>query len=487
MTTATHESLFIKKLDPQSLFKKEASIARMPDDDKKWPEVVLSELHKQLPFMSGMDVSLNFTKIQPEAGYGFGYAMVRGQKNAVNFPSKSENEMVKIPIIIADRHLEPFHVFHLDGRTLPLTRGRFEEALEDPRVFAGPTKTPKTQKSLIDQLYPPYQQRQGFGRVVDGSGMSGSSMGINKTAQAPTEKQEGLSGKQKALLAGGSLLGLTGAGLGIRKLLKRAPDGIPSTIQDARKAGEDRAEALAESIGMGADARRAEADDIAAMGGPAEELPSQLNITQPVQGSVKHPAPLEGNAKPETITRLQRQRTARGNQAKNQAPTQEQILEPNLQVIDGEKQAQAPAMVEQPAMVQNPMDTLSPGQLKRLATLKQYQGIDRARAQMSDRDKQRQVLDNTAFSAAAGGVLRGGGALAAAKRTGETLSAADLGKASAKGLGTGAALSLLGQGYRSLKGKMREKDRSKEQYAQYLDTQKTAATDYNKYLMGARK
>lgn len=185
MTTATTESLFIKKVSPYDLFEKEATIARMPDDDKKWPEVVLSELHKQLPFMSGMDVSLNLTRIQPEAGYGFGYALVRGQKNAVNLPTpKSENQMVRIPIVIADRHLEPFHVFNFESRTLPLTQSRFEEALENPRMFAGPDSTPKTEKSLIDQMYPPYQQRQGFGRVVDGSGMSGSSMGINKVATA---------------------------------------------------------------------------------------------------------------------------------------------------------------------------------------------------------------------------------------------------------------------------------------------------------------
>lgn len=188
MTTATYESLYIERKDPSDLFEKQASIARMPDDDRKWPETVLSELHKQLPFMSGMDVSLNFTRIQPEAGYGFGYALVRGEKNAVGLAApKSESDMVKIPIVVADRHLEPFHVFNYQGRTIPLTQKRFEEALENPRVFAGPASTPKTSKSLIDQLYPPYQQRQGFGRVVDGAGMTGASMGINKTAQDITK------------------------------------------------------------------------------------------------------------------------------------------------------------------------------------------------------------------------------------------------------------------------------------------------------------
>ena len=246
MTTATYEPLFIKEPDPNELFEKEATIARMPDDDRKWPETVLSELHKQLPFLSGMDIALNFTRIQPEAGYGFGYALVRGQKNAVGLPTpKSENQMVKIPIVVADRQLEPFHVFNFEGRTIPLTQSRFEEALENPRVFAGPDKTPKTSKSLIDQLYPPYQQRQGFGRIVDGSGATGASMGINKVAKAISDMtpeeiqrlselkrnegldraQAGLTKKDKGYALRDRLLaaGLAGAGLGAgKKLISKA-------------------------------------------------------------------------------------------------------------------------------------------------------------------------------------------------------------------------------------------------------------------------
>lgn len=264
MTTATSESLFIKKLDPNDLFEKEASIARMPDDDRKWPETVLSELHKQLPFLSGMDIALNFTRIQPQAGYGFGYALVRGQVNAAALQPKDENQMVKIPIVVADRHLEPFHVFNFEGRTFPLTQSRFEEALENPRMFAGPATTPKTQKSLIDQLYPPYQQRQGFGRVVDGSGMSGSTMGINKMAgvkeakaisnMTPEEIQrlselkrnEGLDKAQASLTQRDKryalrdrllAAGLAGAGLGGAKKLFTKADDLKSTAGVAKTLG----------------------------------------------------------------------------------------------------------------------------------------------------------------------------------------------------------------------------------------------------------
>ena len=296
MNTATHESLFIKKLDQNEIFQKIAGIARMPDDDKKWPEVVLSELHKQLPFMSGMDVSLNFTRIQPEAGYGFGYALVRGQKNAIAIGPKDENQMVKIPLIIEDRELEPFHVFHFEGKTVPLTKSRFEEALENPRMFAGSDSIPNTQKSLIDQLYPPYQQRQGFGRVVDGSGMSGSSMGINKVA--------------------------TG--------------------------------------------------------------------------------------------------------------------------VEG----------------------MDPRQISRLATLKQYENIDRANAAMQQKDRINNAIDNTSFSMGTGALMGGIKHIAANKAS--PITAKGLGVASAKGALTGAGLSLLGQGYRAFKAKRRAADRASAPYAEHF-------------------
>ena len=342
MNTATHESLFIKKLDQNEIFQKIAGIARMPDDDKKWPEVVLSELHKQLPFMSGMDVSLNFTRIQPEAGYGFGYALVRGQKNAIAIGPKDENQMVKIPLIIEDRELEPFHVFHFEGKTVPLTKGRFEEALENPRMFAGSDDIPNTQKSLIDQLYPPYQQRQGFGRVVDGSGMSGSSMGINKTAAKLNDDQ------QKSIQMFNKVL-----------------------LQTKDMSNEERQRYLTKQLGY-----------------------------NPVT------------------------KTAAG--------------------IEG----------------------LDPRQISRLATLKQYENIDRANAGMQQKDRINNAIDNTSFSMGTGALMGGLKHIAANKAS--PITAKGLGVASAKGALTAAGLSLLGQGYRAFKAHRRAADRASAPYAEHF-------------------
>ena len=194
MYTGTHESLFIKQQDPHELFEKSASISRMPDDDRMWPQTVLSNIFKQLPFATNYDVSINLDRIEPEAGFAFGNALLRSKKTAL--PGGS-SQQVKIPIIVSDRQLQPFHVMITSQGTEPLTPERVEMAMSDPTMFAGPESQPVMQKSLVDELYPPYQQRQGFGRVV-----GSSSQGINKLAQALDDRAaETLSPKELRLIA----------------------------------------------------------------------------------------------------------------------------------------------------------------------------------------------------------------------------------------------------------------------------------------------
>lgn len=193
--TGTHESLFIKKANAHDLFEKTASIARMPDDDRMWPQAVLSNLFKQLPFITNYDVSINLDRIEPEAGFGFGNALIRSKKQAI--AGGTGSQMTKIPLVISDRQLQPFHVMITSQGTMPLTAERMEQVMSDPTMFAGPQSQPKMQKSLVDELYPPYQQRQGFGRTV-GAGAAG----INKLAEALDDRAaESLSPKELRLIA----------------------------------------------------------------------------------------------------------------------------------------------------------------------------------------------------------------------------------------------------------------------------------------------
>lgn len=181
--TPTSQPLFIRHKSAAELLEKQAAaVARMPDDDKRWPAQVLSEMHKQLPFLSRFDVDIEMTRVEPEAGYAIGYAMLRnktGKQRAAEELGKPTNK-IRVPVIVADRLLQPFHVFEVGGKTYPLTQGRLESAMMNPSMFDGISDPPGTQ-SLLDQIYPPFQHRQGYGM------MSGdrATTGVSKISSAP--------------------------------------------------------------------------------------------------------------------------------------------------------------------------------------------------------------------------------------------------------------------------------------------------------------
>jgi hypothetical protein len=178
--------LFLPEVDPHAFFEKEASIAKMPDDEKNWPAQILSTLHEQLPFLSEFSVNIMIQRMEPEAGFAFGYALILSKSDpTVSTESKNAQNGVRIPLIVADRQLQPFHTFEVNGQVYPLTQERVGAALMNPAMFDGPAKKPNTQKSLVDQLYPPYQQRQGFGMTNTGTNMGG----ISKVSSAPDLSQ----------------------------------------------------------------------------------------------------------------------------------------------------------------------------------------------------------------------------------------------------------------------------------------------------------
>lgn len=181
--TPTSQPLFIQHKSAAELLSKEAAaIARMPDDDKRWPAQVLSEIHKQLPFVSKYDVDIEMTRVEPEAGYALGYAILRnktGRQRAEEQLGKPTNKL-RVPVIVADRMLQPFHVFEIGGKVYPLTQERVESAMMNPAMFDGAADPPGT-RSLLDQIYPPFQHRQGYGM------MSGdrATQGVSKLSSAP--------------------------------------------------------------------------------------------------------------------------------------------------------------------------------------------------------------------------------------------------------------------------------------------------------------
>jgi len=184
MSIATHEPLFLREYTVHDLFEgeKRASLVKMPDDEKKWPPFILSSLQREFPFLAEYDLEIVLDRVEPEAGAALGYVQVRNRTRARPQDVGAFGNIIRIPIIIQDRRLQKFLVFETGGQTYPMTEERVKQAMIDPGIFDTTVgKTPGS-PSIVDQLFPPYQQRQGFGRVVEPA-----AGGISKVSAAPLE------------------------------------------------------------------------------------------------------------------------------------------------------------------------------------------------------------------------------------------------------------------------------------------------------------
>lgn len=216
--SATFEPLFTVEKTLDEMFEKQAAIARMTEDEKKWPAQALSEMHKQLPFLSKYDVDIDLERSDPTSGTAFGSAMLRNKSGRV----RAEEELgkpgnkVRIPIVIEKRELKAFHTFELGGTIYPLTQDRLEAAMLNPKLFDGAASPPKS-PSIVDQMFPPFQQRQGHGMFRSESTGPG---GIGKGASAPS----GLRKHADDMMGGGAPTGM--------------PPGMPPQMQQPQSQGQ---------------------------------------------------------------------------------------------------------------------------------------------------------------------------------------------------------------------------------------------------------
>jgi hypothetical protein len=170
-STATHEPLFHRLPTEEDLFSEKIAamvLAKMPDDEKKWPAQIHSELLRALPYIAQYDPEIVIDRLEAEAGAALGYAQVRNRSAARPQDNAGKGgNVIRIPIIVQDRRLQPFLVFEAGGETYPLTEDRVEQAMLNPNLFDTDAQRVPSSPSLVDAMYPPYQQRQGFGRVVE--------------------------------------------------------------------------------------------------------------------------------------------------------------------------------------------------------------------------------------------------------------------------------------------------------------------------------
>ncbi len=173
--------------EPEPL-EKTAGEVDLPEDPNQWPQEILQELYKQVPYIADFQPHVEMNKVDAEQGYGIGHVDVRSETEAPAETDAAALEAagirsVRIPFTIKQSKLSPFDLLVTDtAKVLPLTENRLRQAIFRPQAFDVTSRTPGDQ-SMIGQLYPPYRQNYGFG----GGGMAinaGGGMGMGKMGSA---------------------------------------------------------------------------------------------------------------------------------------------------------------------------------------------------------------------------------------------------------------------------------------------------------------
>ncbi len=167
-------------------FEKVASEVALPDDPNAWPNEILQELFKQVPYISDFEPHVVMDRVDAEQGFAFGHIEVMNktelQRNMdPQALAASGIKQARIPIIVKSRKLQPFDTLVTENsRVIPLTESRLRAAVFRPNSFDVTSLTPGD-TSMIGQLYPPFRQGGGFG-----GGMQMGGGGTGKMASART-------------------------------------------------------------------------------------------------------------------------------------------------------------------------------------------------------------------------------------------------------------------------------------------------------------
>lgn len=156
-------------LQPETIFEKVAAETPLPEDPNAWPDEILQELFKQVPYIAAFTPNVQMMKVDAERGYAMGFVDVMNktelQPNASHETMQAAGvQRVRIPIIVRDRKLQPFDMVLTEkNKMLPLTEERLSQAIFRPQTFDITSKSPGD-TSIVGDIYPPSRQ---------GSGMAG--------------------------------------------------------------------------------------------------------------------------------------------------------------------------------------------------------------------------------------------------------------------------------------------------------------------------
>lgn len=158
-------------LAPKTSFEKVAQAGKLGEAPELWPQEVIDLFYEQNPLLADAEISPVFKEVNEERGYAVGAMSVKRKPQVMPKDADSASVVKEIifPIIVKDKEVSLFDVFFVGETPHPATDANVQAALFRPDLF-DITKTMPGDVSLVNQLYPPYRSRYGFGTSFESGG-----------------------------------------------------------------------------------------------------------------------------------------------------------------------------------------------------------------------------------------------------------------------------------------------------------------------------
>jgi hypothetical protein len=150
-------------------FEKVAVVGKVGDSEELWPQELLDLFYEQHPYLADGESIPVMTNVNAERGYAAGVIVVKKKPKTVprDVDAADVTKEIRFPFVIKAKTVSPFDVFIVGESFHPATPGNVERAVFKPEMF-DIARTLPGDVSLVNQLYPPYRSRYGFGTSFEG-------------------------------------------------------------------------------------------------------------------------------------------------------------------------------------------------------------------------------------------------------------------------------------------------------------------------------
>lgn len=136
---------------PEPLFEKHASsTTTLSENTEDWAAEITNEAYKQLPFLSGKEISVDIQKVDEESKSGIGVVKVISVQKKGSKPIKKQ---VIFPVVVKQKEMYPLDVMFLNGNLVPATKREVDKYFFNPSLFIGAKKSPG-KKKMDSSLFP---------------------------------------------------------------------------------------------------------------------------------------------------------------------------------------------------------------------------------------------------------------------------------------------------------------------------------------------